>query len=92
MPGAAAFLSLILDRSAPHPQIHMLRDRLRSRQSSVHTIPHIVNVVARAKLAVYRCGRPKVTERISFECRWSFSFGVTASTAALPVFATRMLL
>jgi hypothetical protein len=55
-------------------------------------IPAIVNVAARAKLAVYHQSCPKVTDRTSFECRWSFSFGVTASTAAFPVFTTRMRL
>src|SRR5713226_5868176 len=92
MSGATAFLALILDRAAPLPQIHMLQDRPRRPRSPVHPVPHIVNVAECAKFLIQHWSRPKVTNRTSFECRWSSSFGVIASTAALPVGVTRMLL
>ena len=74
MSGATAFLTLILDRPAPLPQIHLLRHRFGSRRSPVHPIPHIVNVAERAKFALDRhlgdhWSRPKVTARTNFECR-----------------------
>jgi hypothetical protein len=51
MSGATAFLALILDWSAAIPQVNLLRDRLRSRRSQVHSIPHIMHIAERAKLA-----------------------------------------
>jgi hypothetical protein len=74
MSGATAFLALIFDRAAPLSQIHMVRDRLGSRRSPVNSIPHIMNVAKSAELAPGRLigdhwSWPKVSARMSFECR-----------------------
>jgi hypothetical protein len=52
MPRAASFLALILDRAAPLSEIDVLQAWPPLRKSLVHSIPHIVNVAERTKLAI----------------------------------------
>jgi hypothetical protein len=68
MSGATALFALILDRAAPLPKIHLLRDRTCWRRSTVHPIPHIMNVAERTKLTVDHWSRPKVNACTSLEC------------------------